>query len=271
MTRALVVAPHPDDEVLGCSSVLLGGDVAVVHVTDGVPPWTPAAEQDDLRRTREVESARAWDSLSSTVEPVRLGFGDLTAWRSVEEVAGAVLAVVGALGDGDVYLPAYQRGHPDHDATYLATALARHRLGPGRLTWHVYGLYGFDQARRLRFGWLPPEAYGPVDGRGAEALLQAKARALRQFESQVWPDSALDLWLRGPVGEQVAPLPEDWAGVPGRLSAAGLPWYYDEELGFGRHGASAVAVEAAFRPVLAGRETPHGAREARLGQPGRSG
>lgn len=269
MTRAVVVAPHPDDEVLGCSSVLLGGDVTVVHVTDGVPPWTPVAEQDDLRRARQAESARAWESLSSKVERVGLGFGDLTAWRSVEEVARAMLAVVGALGDGDVYLPAYQRGHPDHDATYLAAAVASQRLGPGRLTWHVYGLYGFDQARRLHFGWLPPEAYGPVDERGAEELLLAKARALRQFESQVWPDSALDLWLRDPVSEQVAPLPEDWAGVPGRLSASGLPWYSDEELGFGRHGASAAAVEAAFRPLLASRETPDGAGEARLGQPGR--
>jgi LmbE family N-acetylglucosaminyl deacetylase len=251
MKRTVVVAPHPDDEVLGCSSVLLGSEVAVIHVTDGVPPWIPAPEQEDLRATRQAESARAWESLSSEVEPVRLGFGDLTAWRLVEEVARGLLGVVGALQEGDVYLPAYQRGHPDHDATYLAGALARQRLAPGHLAWHVYGLYGFDRARRVRFGWLPPEAYGTADERSAEELLRAKGHALRQHGSQVWPDSALDLWLQDPQSEQVAPLPEDWAGVPKRLTAAGFGWYYDEELGFGDHGASAAAVEASFRPVLA--------------------
>jgi LmbE family N-acetylglucosaminyl deacetylase len=250
MKGTVVVAPHPDDEVLGCSSVLLRSEVAVVHVTDGVPPWTPAPEQEDLRATRQSESSRAWESLSSEVEPVRLGFGDLTAWRSVEEVTRALLQVVGSLREGDVYLPAYQRGHPDHDATYLAGALARERLAPSRLTWHVYALYGFDRARRVRFGWLPPEAYGRVDERHGEELIRVKAQALRRHESQVWPDSALDLWLQSPQSEQVAPLPGDWAGVPGRLTAAGFGWYYDEELGFGGHGASAAAVEASFRPAL---------------------
>jgi LmbE family N-acetylglucosaminyl deacetylase len=188
--------------------------------------------------------------LSSEVEPVGLGFGDLTAWKLVEEVARAIQQAVGSLKEGDVYLPAYQRGHPDHDATYLAGALARQRLAPSRIAWHVYGLYGFDRARRVRFGWLPPEAYGTVDERRGEELLRAKAQALRQHGSQVWPDSALDLWLQSPQSEQVARLPEDWAGVPDRLTAAGFGWYYDEELGFGAHGASAAAVEASFRPVL---------------------
>ncbi|MBO0894030.1 MAG: PIG-L family deacetylase [Acidimicrobiales bacterium] len=251
MTRAVVVAPHPDDEVLGCSSVLLGGDVAVVHVTEGVPPWTPAAEKDELAATRQAECTRAWEVLSGDVERVGLGFGDLVAWRSVEDVAEAMVGAIAPFGDAAVYLPAYQRGHPDHDATFLAGALARDRLDPARRSFHVYGLYGFDQAGRVRFGWLPPEVYGTVEERGARALLEAKAQALRRFTSQVWPDSALDLWLQRPVGEHLARWPDDWARLPEALTAAGVGWYYDEELGFSRHGASAAEVEAAFGPVLA--------------------
>jgi hypothetical protein len=37
-------------------------------------------------------------------------------------------------------------------------------------------------------------------------------------------------------------------------------WYYDEELGFGEHGASAAEVEAAFGPVLS-----EVSRQGRLG------
>lgn len=253
MTATVVVAPHPDDEVLGCTSLLLGASVTVVQVTDGVPPWTPAEVRDGLRAARQAECARAWDRLSSTVERVSLGFGDLAAWQAVVEVADALAPVLVGLGDCDVYVPAFQRGHPDHDATYLAGALARHRLGPApRLSWHVYGLYGFDRDRRLRFGWLPPDAYGPGVEHGDEKLLAAKSRALRQFSTQVWPDSALDLWLRAPVGERFAPLPPSWTHFPD------LPCFYDEELGFGRHGASAAAVQAAFLKALSQGSSPSG-------------
>ena len=37
MSRVAVLAPHPDDEVLGCASVMVEHDTLVVHVTDGVP------------------------------------------------------------------------------------------------------------------------------------------------------------------------------------------------------------------------------------------
>src|ERR1700722_3386085 len=167
MGATVVVAPHPDDEVLGGSGVLLGASATVIHVTDGVPPWTTATERDRLGSDRQTESERAWTSLSSRVDGVRLGFEDLGAWQLVDEVAEQLADVICSLAPDRVYLPAYQRGHPDHDATYLAGALARQRMGAGAgARWSIYGLYGFDQARRLRFGWLPPEVYGPAVERG---------------------------------------------------------------------------------------------------------
>ncbi len=75
-------------------------------------------------------------------------------------------------------------------------------------------------------------------------MLEAKGRALRCFTSQVWPGSALDLWLQEPKPEHFAPLPARWDCF------ADLPCFYDEELGFGKHGASAREVEAAFRRAL---------------------
>jgi len=254
----VVVAPHPDDEVLGCTAVLHRSNVTVIHVTDGVPPWTPAGERDALHATRRAECLAAWRSLGSTVQPVELGFGDLGAWRSVPEIADSLAAALDSTTDTanitdtadttDIYVPAFQRGHPDHDATHLAAALARERLGRRpAVTWWVYGLYGFDSGRHLRFGWLPDQ-YGPIDVRAEEApTLEAKADALRKHTSQVWPDSALDLWIQTPVAEHYAPLPRDWARLPDLVT---LPSYYEEELGFGEHGASTSIVEKEFRRAV---------------------
>jgi LmbE family N-acetylglucosaminyl deacetylase len=247
MSQKLVVAPHPDDEVLGCSSVLHRSSVTVVHVTDGVPPWTGGEDREHLEAQRGAESFDAWAILSSDVHRVQLGFDDLAAWRVVDQIVPSLAGVISSVAPEEVYLPAYQAGHPDHDASYLAGALVREMLGtyPTR-AWWVYGLYGFDESCRLRFGWLPPALYGHIEVRGHEPdFLRTKAEALRRFTSQVWPDSALDQWIRNPVPERFAPVPASWDRLPS------LPCFYEEELGFGRHGASAAAVEGAFQRVLA--------------------
>jgi hypothetical protein len=75
-------------------------------------------------------------------------------------------------------------------------------------------------------------------------ILETKGHALRQFTTQIWPGSVLDRWLQDPMPEQVAPLPATWDSVPT------LPCFYDEELGFARHGASAAEVEGAFSRAL---------------------
>ena len=59
MSRVAVLAPHPDDEVLGCTSVLLEHEVVVVHVTEGVPASIIGDEADRTRlRPRPRESRR---------------------------------------------------------------------------------------------------------------------------------------------------------------------------------------------------------------------
>lgn len=246
MSGTVVVAPHPDDEVLGCAAVLYEASVTVVHITDGVPPWTAESDRLQLRSQRQAESAEAWECLSSRVDCIRLGFSDLTAWQGVEDVARSLTDVLDSVAAENIYVPAYQSGHPDHDATYLAGALARQRLGEDdRRSWGVYGLYGFDEARQLRFGWLPPAAYSSIEVKAdRKELLAAKTKALRRYRSQIWQDSAVDLWLRDPVPEQFAPLPTRWDRLPA------LPSFYDEALGFGRYGASASAVAAAFQRIL---------------------
>jgi len=247
MSGRLVVAPHPDDEVLGCSSVLYRSAVTVVQVTDGVPPWTEARDREGLRRLREKESSDGWTALSTEVTRVRLGFEDLAVWRVVDRIVPSLVGAICSASPDEVYLPAYQAGHPDHDATYLAGVLARKILGaePGPIWW-VYGLYGFDDSRHFQSGWLPPDLYGEIEVRGdGPEFLRRKGEALGRYTSQIWPNSALDRWIQNPAPERFAPVPAGWSRLPE------LPSFYDEELGFGRYGASAATVVEALGPVFA--------------------
>jgi LmbE family N-acetylglucosaminyl deacetylase len=246
MTSTLVVAPHPDDEVLGACSALCHSSVTVVHVTDGVPPWIDSGQRPSLRSLRQAECSRAWTALGADVSHVQLGHGDLRAWRAVLEIADSLYQLVQTTQPGRVLLPAYQRGHPDHDATYLAGALASERNTDHATEWMVYALYGLDSKRTLRFGWLPQAAYSSIETRSDPTVLEAKQRALSAFSSQLRPGSVVQEWLDDPSVEQAARLPRNWRESPD------VPCFYDEVLDFGRYGAGSLAVESSFREVLAG-------------------
>ena len=90
MSRVAVLAPHPDDEVLGCTSVLLEHDVIVVHVTEGVPASVVGDEAVALRAARERESRAACAELGVEVERfLTLDALDQEVWCRTSEVASA--------------------------------------------------------------------------------------------------------------------------------------------------------------------------------------
>lgn len=83
--RIVVVAPHPDDEVLGIGGSLAlwvaqGSEVLVVAVTDGEGshPGSPTLTPQDLAVRRDAERRRALAALGlgARAEVVRLGLPD---------------------------------------------------------------------------------------------------------------------------------------------------------------------------------------------------
>jgi LmbE family N-acetylglucosaminyl deacetylase len=144
--RLVVVAPHPDDEVLGAGGLLqcvrhLGVELAIVVVTDGEGSHPVAhASGVDIASTRALESAVALDRLgcgSATV--TRLGFPDGAVATETSRLA-ETLSVL--LGPDDLCLTPWRfDGHPDHDATGEATVSAAGAIGTAVLeymvwTWH---------------------------------------------------------------------------------------------------------------------------------------
>jgi LmbE family N-acetylglucosaminyl deacetylase len=130
--RLVVVAPHPDDETLGCgqliaAAVRAGVRVAVIVLTGGEAShpgsrrWPSAA----LGRLRRAELRRALARLGAGGVAVRA-----MGWRDGHVAAdGSALAlrrVLTGLGAGAVVAASPRDHHPDHQAAWrLSTAATR--------------------------------------------------------------------------------------------------------------------------------------------------
>lgn len=128
--RLVVVAPHPDDEVLGCAGMLSGmrgreSDVLMVAVTDGEGshPGSLTWPRSRLRQQRPLESTRALECLGLDVSALqwqRLGLPDSGVAEHEDQLFKRLLTLI---RPGDCVLSTWQLdGHSDHEATGRATA-----------------------------------------------------------------------------------------------------------------------------------------------------
>lgn len=138
--RVLAVAPHPDDETLGCGGALArharcGDEVLVAFATDGRRSGALGLSPDEMARRRRGEAEDACRAL-----------GARSAWIGLPEGAwdpGVMRARLGALlvehRPDVVYAPSRIDFHPEHlgVATALGAALAEHPSIAPRV--RVYG------------------------------------------------------------------------------------------------------------------------------------
>jgi LmbE family N-acetylglucosaminyl deacetylase len=123
----LVVAAHPDDEVLGVGGLLavlarLGADVRLLWATDGEAshPGSTAAPARRLAAIRRSESSVAAERLGLAAAPrTHLGLPDGRLNQRADELAELLGKRV---REGEVVLaPWCADGHPDHEACGRAT------------------------------------------------------------------------------------------------------------------------------------------------------
>ncbi len=129
----LVVAPHPDDETLGCGGTIalhaLAGDaIYVVVVTDGGGSRALGLGRDEMARRRSSEMAAALSWLKPS-EVVQLGFAE-SRWTP-DEMQAALREVIERLAPTLVYTTSCVDYHPEHVAvaSEVARALAATGLG----------------------------------------------------------------------------------------------------------------------------------------------
>lgn len=242
--RAIILSPHPDDEVLGCAGILATRPTTVVHITDGVPPWSVAASLPSLVARRVEECEAAWTVLNAEVTRVSLRHEDARSFLTLPKMVEDLIALLTAASATDVFVPAYQGGHPDHDTVYVAAQMARRSMARSDHTWITYSLYALSPAGVPRFGVLD-ENYPPLAVECSRLPLDLKVRAIREFSSQLTADTILLRWLRHPALDCYGAFPHRMAELPD------LPCLYERWLA----EAELRAVEDLLRSSLA---TPTG-------------
>jgi LmbE family N-acetylglucosaminyl deacetylase len=130
----LVLAAHPDDEVIGAGSMLAwhaqkGHAVTVVHATDGAK-GDPGNREDDIRAVRRREGVEAL---------ARLGIGEPRHWdlpdgelpEQLAALTARVAEVMREVQPATLYSFHAGEAHRDHRAVAAATAAAAAALPAG--------------------------------------------------------------------------------------------------------------------------------------------
>ncbi|HXP05221.1 MAG TPA: PIG-L family deacetylase [Stellaceae bacterium] len=135
--RVLILAPHPDDEIVSCSVAALrarreGAQISAVFLTTGVPPrevlWP-------WQRARyEARVARRRDEAERTAALFQFGLGgfsDIPSRRLVshlDEAAESIERAIDAVAATELWATAFEGAHQDHDAANALAASFRDRL-----------------------------------------------------------------------------------------------------------------------------------------------
>jgi len=183
--RVLVVAPHPDDEVLGCGGVMArhaaaGDEVHVVVVTRGHPDvFSPESveqvrnEMGKAHRVLGVHSARFLDFPAPRLDTVPR-----------HAVADSIFGVLQELQPHTIYVPHHGDMHFEHGLIYEASLVAARPVDQER----VSRIFAYETLSET--DWAPPipgATFQPTVYVDIEPYLEKKLQAFSCFASQVKP------------------------------------------------------------------------------------
>ena len=160
----VVVAPHPDDESLGCGGLMAeararGREVRVVIVSDGCGSHThsalyPPAKLRDLRETETVDAVGILGVFQESVTFLRLPDAGVPSAGPIAEAAAARIAAIARDADaGAVCVTWGHDPHCDHQAAAAIVRLARAHLGPIRI--FAYPVWGWTLPEGTEVGPAP--------------------------------------------------------------------------------------------------------------------
>ncbi len=182
--RVLVIAPHPDDDAIGCGGSIVqhaqrGDSVQVVYVTSGEhgsPVYTPA----ELAAIREGEAAQGARVLGAE-STVFLRQPDGGVSYSVELV-NQFITLIRTHKPEVLYLPHSADGHKDHQATHEIVQEAVGRAGGNSFPEHGGKAWGIDTILGYEV-WTPLPRFQYVND--ITAVIDVKLAALREHRSQL--------------------------------------------------------------------------------------
>jgi LmbE family N-acetylglucosaminyl deacetylase len=183
--KILIIAPHPDDEILGCGGIMkkfacVGDEVYVLVVTRGTPKMYSDDRIDNVRREAikahqilGVSETRFFDFHAPEL--------DITSNAAISIKISALLA---EWQISDLYLPHRGDIHHDHGVVFNASLVAARPVG----NYTVKNIYCYETLSETE--WAPPfgnDAFIPNHFINIEMEMESKLEAMRCFKSQVRP------------------------------------------------------------------------------------
>jgi LmbE family N-acetylglucosaminyl deacetylase len=171
--NVLVIAPHPDDESIGCGGAVClhvkrGDRVAAVFLTSGELGLKQFARK-EAWKIREGEAREAAKILGVS-ELLFLRKRDWFLNEQIQESATALRPILQAQAPQLVYFPHEREWHPDHKAALpiLRMALKHSGLTPKLRAYEI---------------WTPLAEFDQVEN--ISAMMPRKLRAIRSHRSQL--------------------------------------------------------------------------------------
>lgn len=171
--KILVVAPHPDDECIGCGGAVCrhvqrGHEVHAVFLTSG-ELGMKGHSTEDAWKIREKEAHEAARVLKlASIDFLRCP--DWTMGNDPSCTSARLVPVLKKLAPDMIYLPHPHEWHPDHKATLPALRTALAESGIPQPTLRAYEV------------WTPLTEYQHVEN--ITDVMPTKLRALRRHYSQ---------------------------------------------------------------------------------------
>jgi LmbE family N-acetylglucosaminyl deacetylase len=190
----LLVAAHPDDEVLGAGVWLCRhreSPAYILHITDGSPrdmkdaTALGFATREAYASARRVELERALHLIPVPyANCIQFCFPDKEACLNLPDLVAQMDSLIAWLKPSLVMSHAYEGGHPDHDAAAFAVAAVRERRQSFR---HIeFPLYHANPRGQMITGQFLDN--GPSSGAEVIALSSAerflKSKMLACFRTQ---------------------------------------------------------------------------------------
>jgi LmbE family N-acetylglucosaminyl deacetylase len=185
----IVVAPHPDDESLGCGGLIaqacrhgLRGKVVIVSDGAGSHPNSKAYPPGRLTSLRELEAKRAGAALGLKPEDMLfLRLPDRFVPHDGEDAERAIAAIVDCVGEldaGSIFVSWRHDPHCDHEASYRIAREVQRRVSEVRL--FEYVVWGHTLPPSTKVGSIQSGFRICLD----DELLERKRRAIAVHRSQ---------------------------------------------------------------------------------------
>jgi LmbE family N-acetylglucosaminyl deacetylase len=181
--RALVVAPHPDDEVLGVGGTLLRrksegaslGWLIMTNISEEAG-WTRKAV---MQRKNEIEQITELFRFDSVFE---LGYNAAQLDQvPMSQLVSAISDVFVKYAPNEVYIPHSSDIHSDHRVTFQAVASS--------VKWFrspsIKRVLTYETLSETEFGLEPNSAFYPNVFVNIEGYLEDKIRAMNVYSTEI--------------------------------------------------------------------------------------